>query len=33
LHVIGEDPTEMLDYIPARFQVRVTRLPRANLAY
>jgi hypothetical protein len=32
LHVIGEDATEMLDYIPARFQGRVMRLPPANLA-
>jgi transposase len=28
LHVIGEDRAEMLDYIPARFQVRVIRRPR-----
>lgn len=28
LHVIGEDRTEMLDYVPARFQVRVIRRPR-----
>jgi hypothetical protein len=28
LHVIGEDRTEMLDYVPAQFRVRVTRRPR-----
>ena len=28
LHVIGEDRAEVLDYIPARFQVRVIRRPR-----
>ena len=28
LHVIGEDRAEMLDYVPARFQVRVIRRPR-----
>ena len=28
LHVIGEDRAEMLDYVPARFRVRVIRRPR-----
>ncbi|MGH8257652.1 MAG: IS66 family transposase, partial [Steroidobacteraceae bacterium] len=28
LHLIGEDRTEMLDYVPAHFRVRVTRRPR-----
>ncbi len=28
LHLIGEDRSEMLDYIPAHFRVRVTRRPR-----
>jgi transposase len=28
LHVIGEDRSEMLDYVPAHFRVRVTRRPR-----
>jgi len=28
LHVIGEDRSEMLDYIPARLRVRVIRRPR-----
>ena len=28
LHVIGEDRAEMLDYVPARFQVRVIRRRR-----
>ncbi|MGH8144323.1 MAG: IS66 family transposase [Steroidobacteraceae bacterium] len=28
LHLIGEDRTEMLDYVPAYFRVRVTRRPR-----
>ena len=28
LHLIGEDRTEMLDYVPAQFRVRVTRRPR-----
>lgn len=28
LHVIGEDRTEMLDYVPAHFRVQVTRRPR-----
>ena len=28
LHQIGEDRTEMLDYVPARFQARLIRRPR-----
>ncbi len=28
LHLIGEDRSEMLDYVPAHFRVRVTRRPR-----
>ncbi len=28
LHLIGEDRGEMLDYVPARWQVRVIRRPR-----
>ena len=28
LHLIGEDKTEMLDYVPAHFRVRLIRRPR-----